>query len=108
LGAGGAATKVPLFLLPSLRRLFGPAEIKSTVAEGRGGKIEHGAPGTWKFLPNEKEEEASFEVSGDVPADAQIGDIILVNVAAHYPAVKRTPARTVEFLEFVYVAKREK
>jgi hypothetical protein len=35
------------------------------------------------------------------------GDVVLVNVTAHYPAVGRHPARQVRFLEFIHITDKQ-
>jgi hypothetical protein len=59
--------------------------------------------------PEPDAELPSVEISGEVPAYVVAGDVLLVNVTATYPRIEDRPARTVDFLEFVYVSeKRER
>jgi hypothetical protein len=45
----------------------------------------------------------NLEITGEVPVTAKKGDVILVNVTAHYPAIECRPARQVGFLEFIHI-----
>jgi hypothetical protein len=51
--------------------------------------------------PEKRAETTSLEVSGEAPANAAAGDVLLVNVTATYPRIKGRAALTVELLEFV-------
>jgi hypothetical protein len=65
--------------------------------------VKPGKNGEWLLLPRGGHEKAELEITGQVPATAKKGDVLLVTVSSHYPRVKGHAARTVEFLQFVYV-----
>ena len=49
------------------------------------------------------ERPAAFTVRGRIPDDAQVGEAFLVDVGAHYPEGQGRPARTIRWLEVLYV-----
>lgn len=107
LRAVGAKSNVPLYLLPGLRQGFATAAVKPKVKAKHGLEIKEREAGVWLLRPEAKAE-TSLEISGAVPADAKPGDVLLVNVTATYPRIKGRAARTVEFLEFVYVTDKKR
>jgi hypothetical protein len=107
LRAVGAKSNLPLYLLPGLRQGLATVPVKPKVKAKRGLEVKEREPGIWLVRPEEKVE-TSLEISGEVPANTAAGDVLLVNVTATYPRIKGRPARTVEFLEFVYVTDRKR
>jgi hypothetical protein len=108
LRAVGAKSNVPLYLLPSLRQGFATVPVKPSVKAKRGLEVKEREPGVWLLKPHEKAEPISLEISGEVPASAEVGDVLLVNVTATYPRIKGRAAGTVEFLEFVFVTDKKR
>lgn len=106
LRAVGAKSNVPLYLVPGLRQGLMTVPVKPTVKAKRGLEVKEREPGVWLLRPEERAE-TSLEISGEVPAGAKAGDVLLVNVAATYPRIKGRAARTVEFLEFVFVTDKK-
>ena len=102
----GAKSNVTLYLLPGLRQGLVTGPVKLTVKAKRGLEVKEREPGVWLLRPEERAE-TSLEISGEVPAGAKAGDVLLVNVAATYPRIKGRAARTVEFLEFVFVTDKK-
>jgi hypothetical protein len=49
----------------------------------------------------------SLQITGEVPGSAKVGDVVLVNVTANYPAVGRNPARQVGFVEFIHIIDKQ-
>jgi hypothetical protein len=109
LRAVGARSNVPLFLLPGLRQGLAAAAIEPKVRPRHGLEVVKEEAGGWLVRPEPDAELPSVEISGEVPAYVVAGDVLLVNVTATYPRIEDRPARTVDFLEFVYVSeKRER
>lgn len=48
-----------------------------------------------------------FTVTGNVPKEAKPGDKFVVNVTAHYPATKNTPARNVQHSQIFFVTDKK-
>jgi len=107
LRAVGAKSNVTLYLLPGLRQGLATVPAKPKVKAKRGLEVKEREPGVWLLRPDERAETTSLEISGEVPAGAKAGDVLLVNVAATYPRIKGRAARTVEFLEFVFVTDKK-
>jgi hypothetical protein len=108
LRAVGAKSNVPLYLLPGLRQGLVTVPVKPTVKAKRGLEVKEREPGVWQLRPDERAETTSLEISGEVPGSAKTGDVLLVNVTATYPRIKGRAARTVEFLEFVFVTDKKR
>jgi hypothetical protein len=108
LRAVGAKSNVPLFLLPGLRQGLVTVPMKPEVKAKRGLEVKEREPGVWLLRQDERAETTSLEISGEVPAGAKAGDVLLVNVTATYPRLKGRAARTVEFLEFVFVTDKKR
>ncbi len=85
----GARTVYPLYLTPTLRAKLPAADLKIRIAEARPVTLTHA-----EAAPIAAHE---FHLSGTVPADAKVGDIFLVRIAAKYAD------RTVEFLLTLHV-----
>jgi hypothetical protein len=107
LRAVGAQSNIPLYLLPGFTRAFPKLDIKPRLVATHGCKIEEREPGVWHLTPHPDAEEASIEVTAELPEGLKAGDVVLVNVAATYPRIERHPARTVEFLEFVHLTDKD-
>lgn len=103
----GATSNVPLYLLPGIRNSLETVPLKPTVHAKHGLKVSEREPGVWLLRP-EKRAETSLEITAEVPASAKAGDVLLVNVTATYPRIKGRAARTVEFLEFVFVTDKKR
>jgi len=99
----GAKSNYPLYLLPNLRNHFNTIYLKTEVLPKRGGKITERSAGKWHFVPEERDEITQLEITGHLPETAKHGDIVLVMVTAHYPAVEKMHARAVQFLEVIHV-----
>jgi hypothetical protein len=101
LAAARVELRQPLFLVPALRAKLPPADL--------GLKIQ--LPGVDKAASGQQQisvkpgKGTPFAVSGTIPKDAKPGDVFLVDVAAHYPAIAKSKARSVEYLQVVYVRK---
>jgi hypothetical protein len=98
----GAVSNVPLYLMPGFERAFLTANLKTKVA-AIGGRLEERPAGNWILQPHREPTPVNLEITGEVPATAKKGDVILVNVTAHYPAIECRPARQVGFLEFIHI-----
>jgi hypothetical protein len=96
--------RLPLFLIPEIRAYLPLADcdlrIRVPGDQDEGARSRAGAEDYALVKPGE---DTPFEVSGKLPDDARPGDIFLINVAAHYPAVGRRNAAAVEYLEVIYV-----
>ena len=94
--------RLPLFLVPEIRAHLPSADCDLRIhVRQAGGKRSSG--GAEHHVTVRHGENAEFEVSGRIPADARTGDIFLINVAAHYPAARRRKEAVVEYLEVIYV-----
>lgn len=89
---GGALPDVPLYLQPLLRDTLESIDLKTEIKPGPRIELAQDVPTT-------------VNLSGTVPEGVQPGDKILVNVLASYPQTPESAARTVEFLEVLYVEK---
>jgi len=105
LDRAGAKRTAPLYLLPEFIGAYRTAIHGNTVTALKGGSVKE-RDGRWSITPEPKAKATSFAVSGKVPSGARTGDILLVNVTAHYPGTAGSPARSVGFLEFIYVTKK--
>ncbi len=103
LRAVGVANNVPLYLLPEITKLLPSMHLKTKVAATHGGKIEEISADKWHLIPSRREEKVSFEVTGEIPADVKVGDIVLMNITAQYPKTRDRAARAVNFLEVIHV-----
>jgi hypothetical protein len=102
LDLAGAKSNVPLYLLPEFIHQFERTSGKNKVTAIQGGKVEE-RDGKWHITPEPRAKATSFEISGQIPKTAKRGDVILVNVTANYPKIGELEARSVGFLEFIYV-----
>jgi hypothetical protein len=104
LAGAGVDLRLPLFLVPELRKHLPAADLGLKIQRGKGGETGVCSPGrVERHVTVHPGEGTLFTVSGDIPADARPGDIFLVNVAAHYPARSRAKEAIVEYLEVIYV-----
>ena len=72
-------------------------------------EVKLGERGEWLLVPQSGYEKTQLEINGPVSSDSEAKRCVLVvNVSAHYPRVKGYAARTVEFLEFVYVSDKKR
>jgi hypothetical protein len=98
----GAKSNAPLYLLPQFIRQYRKTYLENKITVTKGGHMEE-REGRWYITPEERAKATSFEITGKVPESAKKGDILLLNVTAHYPATTHTEARSVGFLEFIYI-----
>jgi hypothetical protein len=103
LRAVGAVPNLPLYLLPGFERDFHASDLTPKLFVTHGLRLEESSPGDWRVFPDRDAETVSLEITGEVPASAKAGDVVLVNVTAQYPAAGRNPARRVGFLEFIHI-----
>ncbi len=108
LRAVGAKSNQPLYLLPGVLQTVKTVDLRQTVKGVRGIDVRPGEKGEWLLLPHRGAEQTQLEITGQVPAAANKGDVLLVHVSAQYPRMKGRAARTVEFLEFVYVTDKKR
>ncbi|MGN6640521.1 MAG: hypothetical protein ACTHJ8_16540, partial [Mucilaginibacter sp.] len=99
----GAKNSIPLYLLPEIKRKFNPLALKTRLAVKDGAKIEEKGPNQWHIFPDGREQDISFEVTGEIPANARSGDVVLMNITAQYPDAGEGPARSIDFLEVIHV-----
>jgi hypothetical protein len=108
LRAVGAKSNQPLYLLPGVLQSLETADLRQTVKGVHGIDVKPGGKGEWLLSPHKGHEKTQLEITGHVPSTAKKGDVLLVHVSAQYPRMKDRAARTVEFLEFVYVTDKDK
>jgi hypothetical protein len=104
----GARSNQPLYLIPDVLQRLAAADAGDTVKGVHGIEVKPGGKGEWSLHLARGAGENSLEVSGQVPKTAKKDDVLLVHVAARYPRIEKRPARTVEFLQFVYVTNRKR
>ena len=100
----GAQPRLPLFLAPRVRSGLKAApelEISVSIPEQEG--FERLVEDERRELRTSHDRPAHFTVRGRIPDDAQVGEAFLVDVGAHHPAAGGRPARTVRWLEVLYV-----
>jgi kumamolisin len=107
LRAVGAKSNQPLYLLPGVLQSVETVDLRQTVKGLHGIDVKPGEKGEWLLLAHRGHEKTQLEITGQVPATANKGDVLLVHVSAKYPRIKGRAARTVEFLEFVYVTDKK-
>jgi len=106
LAGSGAALRLPLFLLPELRRRLPEADLDLKIhVQDAHGDARHPAAAETRARAHPGELKA-FTVSGTIPSDAKPGEIFLMNVAAHYPRRPHAEAKTVEYLSVIYVKQK--
>jgi hypothetical protein len=108
LWAVGAKSNQPLYMLPGVLQSVKAVDLRQTVKGLHGIDVRPGEKGEWLLLPHRGHEKAHLEITGQVPATAKKGDVLLINVSAHYPCIKGHIPRTVEFLEFVHVTDKKR
>jgi hypothetical protein len=108
LQAVGAKSNQPLYMLPDVLQSLKAVDLRQTVKGVHGIEVKPGKNGEWLLLPHRGHEKTQVEITGHVPARAKKGDVLLMNVSVHYPRIKNDAARTVEFLEFVYVTDQKR
>lgn len=108
LRAVGAKSNLPLYLLLGIRQGLLTVPVKPKVKAKHGLEVKEREPGIWLVSAEKRAETTSLEISGEAPANAAPGDVLLVNMTATYSRIKGRAARTVEFLEFVYVTDRKR
>jgi hypothetical protein len=116
----GIPCKVPLHMIPSLRETMKSIDLRLDVKTEHSFKVEKfELPTEVKklmakprenlqkaFRFNLKEKPVPFTISGIIPDTTNPGDIILVDVVAHYSATETLPARDIEFLQVFHVEKQ--
>jgi N-acetylneuraminic acid mutarotase len=103
----GATAPTPLFLAPRVRAGLEPAhELEISVSVSEKEEYERLREGEHRELRTSHQEAASFTVRGRIPDDAKPGEVFLVDVAAHHAEGEGHPARTVRWLEVLYVTDR--
>lgn len=103
----GATAPTPLFLAPRVRAGLEPAhELEISVSEREKEEYERLREGEHRELRTSHGEPASFTVRGRIPDDAKPGEVFLVDVAAHHAEGEGRPARTVRWLQVLYVTDR--
>jgi hypothetical protein len=108
LRAVGAKSNQPLYLLPGVLQNLKVVDLRQTVEGVHGVEVKPGRGGEWLLMPHSVHDTTKLEITGHVPETAKKGDVLLVHVAEHYPRTKGRAARTVEFLEFVYVTDKKR
>lgn len=106
-GVGAGGGKEPQQLAGVLQTAGRLVHVPHTVKGVHGIDVKKGEHGKWLLVPEREHETTQLEISGEVPPTAKEGDVLLVHVSAHYPRVDKYPARTIEFLEFVYVTEKK-
>ena len=101
--AAGVTAPVQYYQLPGLREIAKPMDLGIRIATAKAAKA---AAGRTAFQVDFNDaRDNNYEVTGALPAGAKPGDIILVNIAAKYPANKQAAARVVEYQQVLHVTK---
>lgn len=95
--------KTPPYLIPELRKQLPVTELEHEITPISKGRIAQHKEYGRHIAQFENAHETQFKISGTVPENAKPGDIYLVQVNAHYPKNGRKPARTVGFLEALFI-----
>jgi hypothetical protein len=94
--------KIPLFLLPQIKRLFDPVDLQPLIHLTSGGRISASETSPlWRIYPNGGETVISIQL--ELPDFIQQGDMVQVKISAQYPDSQKIPSRTVEFYEYVKI-----
>jgi len=99
----GVQRRIPLYMIPNLRKTMKPIALKLGIKIIKGGKVTADRIRNGFIIQPVKEKPTYFNVFGDVPSNTKNGDVILVNVIAKYPKTKKTPAKSIEFLQLLHV-----
>lgn len=104
----GATPATPLFLAPRVRSGLEPAhELEISVSGPKDREaFERLAAGEHRELQTSRDEPGHFTVRGRIPDDAKPGQVFLVDVGAHYPHSEGHAARTIRWLQVLYVTDR--
>jgi N-acetylneuraminic acid mutarotase len=103
----GATPRTPLFLAPRVRAGLDPApELDISISMPGKEEFERLGHGDRRELRTSHKDPAHFTVRGRIPGDAKPGEAFLVDVGAHYPEGEGRPARTVRWLQVLYVTDR--
>jgi hypothetical protein len=104
----GATPATPLFLAPRVRSGLEPAhELEISVSGPKDrDAFERLAAGEHRELQTSRDEPGHFTVRGRIPDDAKPGEVFLVDVGAHYPQSEGAAARTIRWLQVLYVTDR--
>jgi hypothetical protein len=104
----GVNPATPLFLAPRVRSGLEPAhELEISVSGPKDrDAFERLAAGEHRELHTSRDEPGHFTVRGRIPDDAKPGEVFLVDVGAHYPQSEGAAARTIRWLQVLYVTDR--
>jgi hypothetical protein len=103
----GAAPRTPLFLAPRVRAGLKPApELDISISMPGKEEFERLADDERRELRTSHKDPAHFTVRGRIPDDAKPGEAFLVDIGAHHPESEGHPARTVRWLQVLYVTDR--
>jgi hypothetical protein len=103
----GATPPSPLFLAPRVRAQLEPArELEISVSVPEKEEAERLHEGEHRELETRHQKPAHFSVHGRIPDDAKPGEVFLVDVGAHYPEGEARAARTIRWLQLLYVTDR--
>jgi len=103
----GARSNVRLYTLPEFIGKYHTSTLGIKVTALEGGSVTE-RDGRWSVSPEVNAKATSFEISGEVPGGARKGDVLLVNVTANYPRTAGAEARSVGFLEFIYITENKR
>jgi len=95
--------KTPPYLIPELRKELPVTELKHEITPISKGRIAQHKEYGRHIVQFENAHETQFKISGTAPEHAKPGDIYLVQINAHYPKNGRKPARTVSFLQALFI-----
>ena len=100
----GAQPHLPLFLAPRVRSgLKAAPELEISISAHGKDEFKPLGDDERHELRTSHERPAHFTVRGRIPEDARVGEAFLVDVGAHYPEAEGRPARTIRWLEVLYV-----
>lgn len=99
----------PLYLLPEIRERLAPMNLEDIkleiVSEAPTERAHARIPAAqgFRLSPVAQRRTIPFEISGVAPARAQKGDVLLVEVTAHYPETENDPGRSIQYLEILHL-----
>lgn len=113
----GVPKQMPLFLVPDLREALRPMPLKAMdlrfdtqaevePVEPRAMVADPAAAAGFRIKPLDRRQYAPVDIVGRVPEGAKEGDVLLVEVTAHYPESGEAPARALRYMEILHIGKK--
>ncbi len=98
----GVENKFPLYLLPQINKNFQNIDLGMDLGMTGGGWVEKTDLNYWRVIPV-GDAHSSLTISGDIPAYAKTGDMIVMKLSTQYPETTTRKARTIDFYVYIHV-----